>query len=194
VFAIIAALFAASSPASSEVTQTGPNSYVAGIRSVEFKSAQQEDSLWCWAASIEMVLDYHGLTVPQESVVERIYGSKINRTGDPRQILTALSGLAPNKEGGASQIYAEGYTGLYPYFVTDLINEYPLIIGLNFGSYSHAVVLTAVAYSMNANGQPVPASVVIRDPWPGNPPRQEVPMSQIVSGCFFSARIATFPY
>jgi hypothetical protein len=108
--------------------------------------------------------------------------------------LSALSGLAPNKEGGASRIYAEGYTGLYPYFVTDLINEYPLIIGLNMGNINHAVVLTAVSYSINANGQPVPSSVVIRDPWPDNPSRQEVPMSKIVSGCMFSARIATFPY
>ena len=192
--ALIAAILVSSPHASAEVSQTGPNSYVAGIRSAELKTAQQKGSMWCWAACISMVLDYHDVEVSQEAIVERIYGSQIDQAGDPQQILAALSGLAPNKEGGASQIYAEGYTGLYPYFVTDLINEYPLIIGLNLGTINHAVVLTAVSYSMNANGQPVPSSVVIRDPWPGNAPRQEVPMSRIVNECMFSARIATFPY
>jgi len=127
--------------------------------------------------------------------VERIYGTRKDQTADPQQILLALSGWGPNTAGGASKIYADGYQGLYPYFIQDLINGYPLIVGLNYGTnIGHAVVLTAVSFSRNQFGQPVPFAVVIRDPWPDNPDRQEIPINIFLSGCFFSARVAAYPY
>jgi hypothetical protein len=194
VFALILAAVAAL-PAPGDVIQTGPNLYVAGVQTIQFSTAAQNSQNWCWAACIEMVLKYHGVTVSQESVVERIYGQKVDHAADPRQILLALSGWGPNVSGGASRIYAEGYQGIYPYFIQDLINGHPLIAGLNYGTnIGHAVVLTAVSFSADQFGRQTPYSVVIRDPWPTNPDRQEMPIAAFLSGCFFSARVAAYPY
>jgi hypothetical protein len=111
------------------------------------------------------------------------------------EILQALTGTGPNAAGGTSMVFAEGYTGLYQYFIQDLINGYPLIVGLNYGTeIGHAVVLTAVGFSTDMYGQFYPMAVVIRDPWPGNIERQEIPFPMFMSGCFFSARVATIPY
>ena len=182
-------------PAYAEIQQVGPNFYNAGVYTVNFSTAKQKESFWCWAACIEMVLKYHGMDVSQESMVQKIYGSLVDKTGDPMQILQALTGTGPNAQGGTSQVYAEGYTGLYQYFIQDLINGYPLIVGLNYGTeIGHAVVLTAVSFTTDVFGQYYPMSVVIRDPWPGNIDRQEILFFTFMSGCFFSARVATFPY
>ena len=182
-------------PASAAIQQVGPNFYNAGVQTVDFSTAKQKGSLWCWAACIEMVLRYHGMNVSQESMVQKIHGSLVDRAGQPMEILQALTGTGPNVRGGTSRAYAEGYAGLYPYFIQDLTDGYPLIVGLNFGTaIGHAVVLTAVAFSTDMYGQHYPTSVVVRDPWPGNPDRQEIPFNMFLAGCFFSARVATFPY
>ena len=193
----VAILFAAllNFSAFAEIQQVGPSFYNAGVQTVDFSTAKQKESFWCWAACIEMVLKYHGMDVSQESMVQKIYGSLVDKTGDSMQILQALTGAGPNASGGTSRVYAEGYQGLYPYFIQDLINGYPLIVGLNYGTdIGHAVVLTAVSFSTDMYGQYYPMSVVIRDPWPGNIDRQEIPFFTFMSGCFFSARVATFPY
>jgi hypothetical protein len=182
-------------PATAEIQQVGPNAFHAGVYTVNFSTARQKGDFWCWAACIEMVLKYHGMDVSQESMVQKIHGSLLDKGGEPLQILQALTGTGPNAAGGTSQVYAEGYTGLYPYFVQDLINGYPLIVGLNYGTQiGHAVVLTAVSFMTDMFGQYYPMSVIIRDPWPGNAERQEIPFNLFMVGCFFSARVAAFRY
>ncbi|MDR3077004.1 MAG: C39 family peptidase [Synergistaceae bacterium] len=196
-FVLLAVLLAAPFrlPASAEVMQLGPNFFNAGVYTVNFSTAKQNGDFWCWAACIEMVLKYHGMDVSQESMVQKVHGSLIDKGGEPLQILQALTGTGPNVAGGVSQVYAEGYTGLYQFFVQDLINGYPLIVGLNFGTeIGHAVVLTAVAFQTDMFGQYYPVSVIIRDPWPGNTDRQEIPFQTFMAGCFFSARVATVAY
>ena len=196
-FVAAAALFAAflSFSASAEIQQVGPNFFNAGVYTVNFNTARQKGDFWCWAACIEMVLRYHGMDVSQESMVQKIHGSLVDKAGQPMEILQALTGTGPNAQGGTSQVYAEGYTGLYQYFIQDLINGYPLIVGLNYGTeIGHAVVLTAVSFTADMYGQFFPMSVVVRDPWPGNQERQEIPFMTFMAGCFFSARVATVPY
>jgi len=187
---LLAGSFAARS-LTAAVQMVAPNLYQAGVYTVNFSTAQQKGTQWCWAACIEMILRYHGVSVTQEQVVQRIYGGLIDRPGNAQQILAALSGWGPNTQGGRSRIYAEGYPGLYPYFIQDLINGYPLIVGLNFSwGLNHAVILTAVTFSMDATGNYYPRSVVIRDPWPMNPERQEIDFGSFQQRCFFSARVA----
>ncbi|MCL2684432.1 MAG: C39 family peptidase [Synergistaceae bacterium] len=191
---ILFALFL-SFPACGEIQQFGPNFFNAGVYTVNFSTARQKGDFWCWAACIEMVLRYHGMDITQEQMVQKIHGSLIDKVGQPMEILEALTGTGPNAYGGTSLAFAEGYNGLYPYFIHDLINGYPLIVGLNYGTeIGHAVVLTAVAFQTDAFGQFYPMSVVIRDPWPDNAERQEIPFEQFMSGCFFSARVSTVPY
>src|SRR5207253_8273207 len=78
----------------------GPGIWAAGIPSNEFEffaapetEGHQRQSNWCWAASVQMVLNYRGVPVTQEQVVQRIFAGAVpNVPGQPNQILTALSG------------------------------------------------------------------------------------------------------
>ena len=65
------------------ITQIGQNYYTAGIPSEEFEffsaaqsTGRQRQANWCWAACVQMVLNYHGLHITQEQVVEKIYGGQ----------------------------------------------------------------------------------------------------------------------
>ena len=196
ILVIIAVLFAAFiPPASAVMQQVGPNLYNAGVYTVNFNTAKQKGDFWCWAACIEMVLRYHGMDVSQESMVQKIHGSLVDKTAQPMEVLQALTGTVQNVSGGTSHVYAEGYQGLYQYFIQDLINGYPLIVALNYGTeIGHAVVLTAVSFSMDMFGNYYPFSVTFRDPWPGNMDRQEIPFLMFRAGCYFSARVAAVPY
>ena len=48
-----------------------------GIPSVQmnYMAAAQRNSQWCWAAAIQMVLNYYGVNILQEQIVARTYGT-----------------------------------------------------------------------------------------------------------------------
>lgn len=47
---------------------------------------QQEKSLWCWAASGQMILDYYGIKKTQTDIVISIKGSVVNKTATEHEI------------------------------------------------------------------------------------------------------------
>jgi len=64
------------------IIEMQPGLYCAGIPSKDFKyraapesSGRQRQTNWCWAASIQMVLNFHGVDVTQEEIVQRIFGT-----------------------------------------------------------------------------------------------------------------------
>ena len=126
-----------------------------------------------------MVLNYHGLVVNQQQIVHRIYGNpNICRTGNAQQIMTALSGWAPNVAGGNSQIHC--WYGVYNSYdiVDQLSRRWPIIVGLH--AEGHAYVLTAVYFTYNQFGAPVISKVVLRDPWPDNPSKKEMSWTEFI--------------
>jgi hypothetical protein len=180
-----------------EIEQVGPNLFVAGVLSTQFEffaapgqQGRQRQSNWCWAASVQMVLNYHGLFVSQEQIVQRIYGSQVDQAAQPVHILTALSGWAPDARGRYSAIYATPYTFSGSQIVQDLANRWPIIVGLqNPNGGGHALVVTAVYYSVDQWNNPIFLSVVLRDPWPGSPSRQEMPWTAFQQRLTFMARV-----
>ena len=194
---LIFAIFFSSTP-NAEIQQLQQNLFVAGIPSDQFEffssptqNGRQRQTNWCWAASVQMVLNYHGLYVAQEQVVQRIYGAQVDRPADPNQILHALTGWAPDSRGRYSSIHANPYTYSGSQIVQDLANRWPLIVGLRnpSGGIGHAVVLTAVYYSVDQLNNPIFQGVVIRDPWPGSPSRQEMPWNEFQSRLMFMTHI-----
>jgi hypothetical protein len=185
--------------------QPNVNYYSCGIPTNEFdfmrattvNQGLQVQSNWCWAACIQMVLNYHGLNVSQMEVVTKIYGSPyVNQPANEPQILNALSGWAPDTRGRYSGINAYGgFTSLQE-IINGLSGKWPLIVGLSNpdGGVGHAYVLTAIYYSNqydyygNLVGI-IPEKVVLRDPWPGNPSRQEFSWSEFQSRCFMAVKI-----
>lgn len=160
-------------------TQIGLHQYCAGVPMKDFEYyaapqivGRQRQSMWCWAASIQMILNYHGLLVSQEQVVQRVFGQKINSPANISHILSALRGWAPDIRGRFSEIHASQY-GLTPSeLIRDLSNNWPLIVGFGGKPIGHACVLTAVEYNQYLNGFPFLTKAIYRDPSPNYFSRQ----------------------
>ena len=178
--------------------QLGPNYFVAGIPSSEFEyfaapqvAGRQRQANWCWAATVQMVLNYHGLYVSQEQVVHRIFGGLVDWPGQPQDILRALSGWAPDASGRYSSIHATPYVLRSSDIVRDLASKWPIIVGLQQPGQEvgHAYVLTAAYYRADAYNEPVFDRVVLRDPWPNSPSRQELSWGEFRQRLQFAARV-----
>lgn len=187
-----------------DIAQIGPNSYVAGVRSDQFEfftapyvSGRQRQENWCWAACVQMVLNYHGLIVSQEQIVQRVFGQQVNQAADRNQILQALSGWAFDLRGRASVIKASPYVWDEA-IINDLAYRWPLIVGLKTDSGDgHAYVLTAAQFHYESYftgysyvSRPVLDYVVLRDPSPYAQSRQVWSWSNFRSRLLLTDRVS----
>src|SRR4051812_45564163 len=62
--------------------------------SFNFASAAQLRTEWCWAASVQMILNWYNIPVKQSDVVGRIYGRPVDAAASEDAITVALSGTA----------------------------------------------------------------------------------------------------
>ena len=155
--------------------------YWAAIETAYFKAhvARQHSENWCWAACTQMVLNYQGVDVEQEQIVERVLGIQVDRPGSAEDIVR-----------GARGWYVDGYTinaqSDYAFIpqklIDDLVNKYPLVVGLRMPGQSvgHAYVLTGMSFTKRGDAV-YPQSVILRDPWPDNPSRVELTWSDFSS-------------
>ncbi len=173
--------------------------YVAGVPSEEFvhfaapeSNGRQRMQNWCWAACIQMVLNYHGLYVDQSQIVSRVFGQAVDQPANGQQILAALSGWAPDSRGRRSAIYADTYNLDASTVINDLDHKWPLIVGLSGrrgNATGHAYVMTAVYYSMGPDGTPSIEGVVLRDPFPGYQSRIEMGAQEFGQRLEFATRV-----
>jgi hypothetical protein len=185
-YLIVTALFFSASTAQAESV---------GIRSsiMNFFVANQDNSNWCWAASIQMVLNYYGVSITQPEIVARTYGlnpngSLPNWTGSFSAITANLNNWNIDNTGKPYAVTASLNWGAPTpaVLLKELSQGHPVIVGYKSGSNSgHAVVITAANYDMSPMG-PIIQSVVARDPWPSpqniaNNGRVEYPGTQFAS-------------
>lgn len=173
--------------------------FVAGVPTDEFVhfaapegAGRQKMENWCWAACIQMVLNYHGLYVDQKDVVSRVFGGAVDRPANGDQIMQALSGWAPDSRGRRSKIYADNYHLDPVTVINDLDRKWPLIVGLagaRGAATGHAYVMTAAYFSKGPNGVPIIHRVVLRDPFPGYPSRIEVDAGEFGQRLQFATRV-----
>lgn len=144
---------------------------------------QQRRTNWCWAASAQMVLNFHNIAVTQEQIVARIFGGALpNVTAKKEFILASLNGWGVDSSGRRKSIVA---TDLSDLSIRDLVFELisslkinkPVIVGgyLSDKPTGHIYVLTGVEYyfpKKNSpefnNGDPIIKRVILRDPWPSS--------------------------
>ena len=153
--------------------------YWAAVKTSYFKEyvARQEEDCWCWAACVQMVLNYQGVDVGQEELVRRAKGVRVNQAGSAYDIQRAADGwrtgshVIAAKVGNPAGITAQG-------IIKDLIDKYPLIIGLEMPGQSvgHAYVLTGISFRQNGNTYQ-PLEVILRNPWPSSPSREKLSWS-----------------
>ncbi len=193
-------LLLASAPSSADTMPVGNTGYyVAGVPTEEFVhfaapegAGRQKMENWCWAACIQMVLNYHGLYVDQKDVVSRVFGGAVDRPANGQQIMQALTGWAPDSRGRRSKIYADDYNLDPTTVINDLDLKWPLIVGLSGArgaAKGHAYVMTAVYFSKGPNGVPIIHRVVLRDPFPGYPSRIELDAGEFGQRLQFATRV-----
>lgn len=149
--------------------------YYAGIPSnqMNYFSAAQQNSQWCWAASIQMVLNGYGVNITQSQIVQRTYGTDDygnlpNWPGTFQAIHNNLNNWSFDNSGRPYRVSAAiGMGAPTPsILVNELLAGKPLIVGYKSSSNSgHAVVVTAVSYYGTPNNPNI-QSIVVRDPWP----------------------------
>ena len=151
-----------------EIYQIGDgNDYCAAVKTsvFEFYQAEQQYDNWCWAACIQMVLNYQGIKISQCNIVSKAYGQCINATADCNVMVKAANGWNYN---GASIRAWETDDVSSKDLIDALAFKYPVIIGLRNPQVSvgHAYVLTAVYFRYDADHNKIPYKVKLRDPWP----------------------------
>lgn len=157
----------------------------AGISSITFKQAFQQQNEWCWAACISMVFEYYHHAVDQQRIVKETWGSVADMPGMPRDILRDLNKRWTDDAGHAFQCQGDMLSVNVNTAVQDLIDDHPLIIG----AFGHATVLAAIVSEVDtATSQYEIQQVIVRDPWPGSGGRR--PMSAMEwASINFAARI-----
>ncbi|MCA9793512.1 MAG: hypothetical protein KC910_16995 [Candidatus Eremiobacteraeota bacterium] len=190
-------------PATADIGQIGPNEYIVGVPSEEFvhfaapeTRGRQRMQNWCWAACIQMVLNYHGLHVDQQQIVTRVFGAAIDRPASGGEILSALRGWVADPSGRHSAIYADPYNLDAATVVSDLQQCYPLIVGLRGprgAASGHAYVLTAAYVHINEYQQPIIYRVILRDPYPTQQSKIEMPINEFNQRYEFGTRVYVQP-
>lgn len=142
--------------------------FVTGVSDERFAffAARQKQPLWCWAACIQMLIGFRNVFATQEEIVARVFGWPVNGSANAGMILRALRGVAFDTEGGPVMIEAICADDLSDIFV-DLKQGEPVMVGVKMpGGTGHALVATAMTYTIDDIGAIVPLSVILRDPSP----------------------------
>ncbi len=141
-----------------------------GLKSEIMDGIRQEQvgENWCWAACIQMVLRAHGFDRSQDEIVRRTLGATLDQGATRTQIAENLADWDFECSGQRYVLKVDDVPGPPPLiFMKDqLLLGRPLIIGytqpqVNFG---HAVVITAITYRLDADGEPRLTNVTVRDP------------------------------
>lgn len=172
-----------------KMQQIGTNRFLVGVEAQEIQylaehslnGGKQLRSNWCWAASIQMVLNYHGLQVAQADLVKNIFGNyQPNLPANRQQILQALHGWQPNLQGHPQRVFAQQIPLEERQIITALAYKWPLILGMvNEQGVAHAVVLAGIQYQVMPDGGIHIEEAYLLDPWPA------VPTWRSISGLAF---------
>ena len=139
-----------------------------GIPSGGLSVIRQDNTEWCWAASMSAVFAYYGHGVTQERIVQETFGSIENAPGQPAQIFSALNRRWTDDSGNSFDVTADVQSANAYTAIQDLSNNQPLIVG----ALGHAMVLTYLEYDHDVYNHVQITIAGVRDPWPDNQNRR----------------------
>lgn len=154
-----------------------------GIPLYSLPSAQQRCQNWCWAACVEAIFSFSGYYIPQEVLVQRVSGALVCRPGNAGDVETLTNGRWVDSSGRRFQAATRTILDVQrarwsPFIIEEvaqaLAARVPVMafIGPASGAVGHAVVITALTYVQNVQGQYTVRAITVRDPWPGSPNRR----------------------
>lgn len=128
---------------------------------------------WCWLASIEMSFRYYGYLVPQEKLLDLLWGKIEDMPGRPEQILGATNRVYTDENGKrfrAESVMLNNWLEVSNALALDV----PVLVGYaQAGATGHMTMIVGVQMQAlyNQFGQIIDtrvSGVVLWDPWPGN--------------------------
>jgi hypothetical protein len=131
---------------------------------LDFVAAAQSQDMWCWAASVQTILNSYGIPIDQDQIVARVYGSPINEPGTDAAISASLNGWGLDSRGRRVVVQCRVAPGppSLAVLVRELAQRHPILVTFNPGlPMGHAVVITRISHI----GRCI-TSLVFRDPWP----------------------------
>jgi hypothetical protein len=147
--------------------------FYAGIPNsrMNYFASVQEKPQWCWAASIQMLMNYYNVDIDQQQIVKRTYGRSNGELPDWAASISTIhknlnySGI--DKRGRQYMVRAEvGFGAPEPaLLISELSQKRPMVIGYKANFGGHVVLITAVSY-YESNKGPIIRSIVVRDPLP----------------------------
>jgi hypothetical protein len=179
--AIAAVLFAAwaagtppQAPQSSPPVATS-STLAVGIptQTFNFVASTQRNTNWCWAASIQMTLNYYGVAITQEEIVARTYGTDPygnlpDFTASVQSVTANLNMSSVDDRGRPYTVSASVASGAPPpaQLLQELSAGRPVVVAYaNSSTPGHAVIVTGATYVQTTQG-PIVQSIIVRDPWP----------------------------
>lgn len=180
--------------AASAAATCSPSYCEVGIPNINVTKAQ-ECPQWCWAASISAIFALHNHYVDQKAIVAKMFGPTLPCVPATNPVMfNAINGPWVDSQG--RQFWAQGmllhdaYLGTVPHSNLIILNELAAGRPLLSGAVGHATVVTAMRYLSTPMG-PIPLSVTVRDPWPGNPNRRDLSPQEVMGTAFLASVIVT---
>ena len=138
----------------------------------QLQRVTQECPMWCWAASISAIFDFYGHPVPQEAIVQRVFGAvACVGSGPTINIGRALSvdWVDANGNRFSSRVvgaYDPG-NGINTLNNVQILNEIGTNRPMLYCNTHHAMVIHGLRYI--AGPMPNIREVAVTDPWPASP-------------------------
>ena len=146
-----------------------------GVNTARFNNvyARQSNSMWCWAACLEMVLKHNGVNISQSEFAKHTCG--VNRYGIPNNCPASFDIITEYLNmpwGDSTDQYS--LTAPLNYGTPELIDMYdelnsgsPVIVAIRNrnSTIGHAVLITGIEGFFYGNLIYV-TKFIIRDPWP----------------------------
>lgn len=132
----------------------------------------QEQSQWCWAATISNVFAFHGHPVSQARIVSEVYGLPANFRSGAYSNISALLNRTWIDDNGVP--FSSRVNGLFDVMAgvqtfnnnqirQSLDSNEPLVVGTT----THATLLVSMSYTLQAGNVSSVQAVGVFDPWPG---------------------------
>jgi len=152
----------------------------ARIQKEEFTmiKADQPTNEWCFAASVQMVLNFYGVSIGQKEIAQHIFGLDANgnikkKDISQKEIQQALNGWVIESKGRKYKISSAYYSGFNQTTATSALqNRHPVILtGYNGTPNGHAMLLTELGFA-EVQDKAIYKSTLKKifeiDPYPGN--------------------------
>ena len=141
----------------------------AASRDTDYAKAQQQNSLWCWAACIQLCLNRKDIKIDQPEIVAKVKGYVKSETASEAEIVKFLNQWGIDRSGEpwiARCVYAQGAPNPAN-LVAHVASGEPVIISYKTGPMmGHVVVISQVHYKETESG-PLIQGIVVFDPWSG---------------------------